>query len=573
MEDSEEHDYNQRLIKGIDLGCDSFVMDGKTAVTFLSTFITSHDKATYKNPIKPVIIVQDPFVVDDRDNLDIIRKHPVLLTEIPLVLILEIGTDQISLLTHRFVSSTEEAEDLILLDTFSMNNESFSLEENLFPDKTRNLNRKMYRLASFRIIPHFVYTPISGDQWMAKYKNQTVKINGMGGLIMVEFCRKHNCTWDIAIDQEGQWGMIFENGTGDGIIGTVYERRADVGVGSLLLWENAHWHLGFSSPIRKVGISCIAPRPHMIPSWQIIGFVFAVDVWIFVAVCIICCSAMYLFISHVDPGCEVKGVAWNALNVWAIVLFQAAEILHNSVSQSVLSIALLIFAINLGNIFAGKNASLRTFPPFEPPIDTLQDLAERDIIWIQTHEAWVHSLQNPFNAYLRKIKDNFRIHLMPEIKDIADEGRVAIGVSRLNYGYNMIGDFITDENVVLYRLMKEDLYHDYEVSMTTKTWPLREQLSDLILRIVESGVRSYQEPIVAQQIMNFGVQTTILHSRDREQIPPTPMNCNDMLGSFMLLGAGIVSAILVFIGELLMEYYKKRKLSGGANVFKISSLK
>ncbi|XP_058823632.1 uncharacterized protein LOC131684626 [Topomyia yanbarensis] len=554
--------YDSRLTIGIDLGCDSFIMDRETAVTFLDTFITSHDFARYKNPIKPIIILQDPSVTDARDNIDSIRKHSVLLFEIPRVLMLEFRSNQILLWTHRFVSFLEEAEELVLLDTYSLENGSFSSNADLFPDKSKNLNRKMYRLASFLLIPHFTFTPITGVPWMATYQNQTVKINGMGGLIMVEFCRKHNCTWDIQIDQIGQWGTLYENGTGDGIMGTVYERRADVGVGSLLLWENAYWHLGFTSPIRKVGISCIAPRPRMIPSWQTIGFVFDLEVWIAVLVCIVCCIATYAFISHANPICDARGVIWNAMNVWAIVLFQAANILHQSAAQGMLSIALVIFAINLGNIFAGKNASLRTFPLFEPPIDTLQELADRGITWVQTHEAWIHSLQTPYNVYLRKIRDNFEVHNFLEMKTLADEGRVAIGVSRLNYGHYLIGDFITEENIMLYRLMQGDLYHDYEVSMTTKTWPFREQLSDLILRIVESGIRSYQEPIVAQQTMNFRVQTKIYHSRDREQTPPTPMGCGDLLGAFMLLGGGIVCGMLAFLGEVLGKYWRQRKING-----------
>lgn len=68
----------------------------------------------------------------------------------------------------------------------------------------------------------------------------------------------------IISDQAGEWGIINDNWTGNGIIGAIAERRADVGVGSLLTWASVYRFLGFTSAIRKVGITCIAPKPRYV---------------------------------------------------------------------------------------------------------------------------------------------------------------------------------------------------------------------------------------------------------------------------------------------------------------------
>lgn len=112
---------------------------------------------------------------------------------------------------------------------------------------------------------------------------------------------------------------------------------------------------------------------------------------------------MYRLLTYANPfdDNEQRGVVWSMMNILAIFLFQAATILKRNVPECVLSVALFIFSINLGNIFVGKNASLRAFPLFETPIDTIEDIAERDMLWVQTHEAWVHSLLLTQNVSLQ----------------------------------------------------------------------------------------------------------------------------------------------------------------------------
>lgn len=37
-------------------------------------------------------------------------------------------------------------------------------------------------------------------------------------------------------DDDGEWGNIYENATGDGVLGAVAERRADIGFTALYSW-------------------------------------------------------------------------------------------------------------------------------------------------------------------------------------------------------------------------------------------------------------------------------------------------------------------------------------------------
>lgn len=43
-------------------------------------------------------------------------------------------------------------------------------------------------------------------------------------------------TIPVLTDDDGEWGAISDNMTGDGILGTLVERRADIGISALYSW-------------------------------------------------------------------------------------------------------------------------------------------------------------------------------------------------------------------------------------------------------------------------------------------------------------------------------------------------
>lgn len=77
-----------------------------------------------------------------------------------------------------------------------------------------------------------------------------MNIDGTESWVFLEFCKKHNCSLLISLgettliialrviltdcltfygkDEEGEWGEIYDNKTGNGILGAVAEKRAEV---------------------------------------------------------------------------------------------------------------------------------------------------------------------------------------------------------------------------------------------------------------------------------------------------------------------------------------------------------
>lgn len=97
------------------------------------------------------------------------------------------------------------------------------------------------------------------------------------------------------LDDIGEWGTILDNYTGDGVLGAVAERRADIGVGAFYLWylqiqskiilwskinlltitslmnvqfffrrHHEFLFLDFSAPISRSGVTNLCPKPRWI---------------------------------------------------------------------------------------------------------------------------------------------------------------------------------------------------------------------------------------------------------------------------------------------------------------------
>lgn len=66
---------------------------------------------------------------------------------------------------------------------------------------------------------------------------------------------------------------------------------------------------------------------------------------------------------------------------------------------------------------------------------------------------------------------------------------------RLNFitGSFAIGEYITEDVVEYLQLMHYDIYYEYSLAMTRKTWVLTPRLDELILDIVQSGMQKYWE--------------------------------------------------------------------------------
>ncbi|XP_055633900.1 uncharacterized protein LOC129774216 [Toxorhynchites rutilus septentrionalis] len=543
------------LFAGIDLGCTVFIIHQESTISFLDQFIVQHDEATYRNPDKTIILLMDGAQSEKQNLFDELRNHPNLIEVMNLLILRPTARmDTIDLLTHRFVGTAEDSSNVVLLDTFDIANKTFRYGRQLFPDKFSNLQGKSIRLATFNILPFVTLRKTDSSESsdpLVKSGDQMYEMSGINGLMMIEFCRRYNCSVELIIDEVSMWGRIEANKTGNGILGNLAERRADIGFGGMSSWYDALKFLSFSVPGERGGVTCLTPKPVLQPSWRIMLIAFSTHVWLSTIVVFFIILFLNLLMTRLKrTKINKQHFAHSCLNLLAIFILQPASLHRRNVSEVLLSVSLLLFAFNLGNIYSSKNASLRTVPLLGPSIDTIDDLAQSGLPWLQAHEAWAFSLLHSENPAIMKLVSKFQVHSPLDLREFADQGNVAFATARLKYGHLMLGEWITAENVRKYQLMKEDLYFEHEVSMATKTWPLMEQFNKLTMRTIEASIRYYQEQDVIYKHSDFYVQTVAINSHLQEPNAPCALDLTALLGGFFMLGPGMLVAMIVFIVEI-----------------------
>lgn len=66
-------------------------------------------------------------------------------------------------------------------------------------------------------------------------------------------------------------------------------------------------------------------------------------------------------------------------------------------------------------------------------------------------------------------------------------------VSNIFAGHYAVGSYINENALNYLQLMHNDIYFEYCVAMSYKTWPFKTKLDLFILHVAESGIQKYWE--------------------------------------------------------------------------------
>ncbi|XP_055633892.1 uncharacterized protein LOC129774209 [Toxorhynchites rutilus septentrionalis] len=231
------------------MGCNVFIVHQDSIISFMERFFEYHDEATFRDPNKTIVMLMDSSQSDEKYLLRELCEHPNLVEVLNLLMLKPTANMKyIELITHRFVGTAEESVDLLLLDVFDIANKTFRHGRQLFPDKITNLQGKVIRVAAFNVPPMVIMHQNYSSYPSVKSGNQMYEVYGSDGLLIKKFCRRYNCSVELILDEVNQWGTIYSNRTGNGVLGNLLNRRADIGFGGL-----SGWH----TPLNNVSITCI----------------------------------------------------------------------------------------------------------------------------------------------------------------------------------------------------------------------------------------------------------------------------------------------------------------------------
>lgn len=135
------------------------------------------------------------------------------------------------LITHKYIGDIHN--ETVLLDKWFSSNKSFIYNNNLYPDKITNQKGRALRVTTFTYPPYAI-----PSRFCLFLKRKLLKsgliigvLDGTEVRVTNLYAEIHNMTIEMVVDEADQWGTIYDNWTGIGIVGNVATDKGDVGLG------------------------------------------------------------------------------------------------------------------------------------------------------------------------------------------------------------------------------------------------------------------------------------------------------------------------------------------------------
>ncbi|XP_046960589.1 uncharacterized protein LOC124530459 [Vanessa cardui] len=553
------------MLNASEMGCSDYIVQINDPEIFMIAFEKVVHMGNVRRSDRKVIMlpVQNKHIASNNSDKNLINilsmKEVSFVANILLIVPSDSnsGCDTYDLITHKFVGPDDNNKP-VCLDKWNSCTSKFEKNANLFPHNMSNLYGKIVKVAGFTYTPYVLLdldstTPLGRD--------------GIEVRIVDEFCRWINCTVEIVRDDEHEWGEIYDNLTGVGVIGNVFEDRADLGITALYSWYEEYVVMDFSAPFLRTGITCVAPSPRLLASWEMPLLPFSLYMWI---------GLFFTFIYASLALIVAKGFVADDvfLTTFGIMITQSQPESGFS-SWRIRSVVgwMMMTGLVLDNAYGGGLASTFTVPKYEPTIDTIQDIVDRKLTWGATHDAWIFSLILSQEPLIRNLLSLFRTYPAEELNRRSFTRNMAFSIEKLPAENFAIGNYITKEALLDLTIMIEEFYAEQCVVMMRKSSMYTNKLSDLIGRLHETGLLLAWETQIALRYLDYKVQLEVKLSRSKRDVENVePLALRHVEGVFIIYAIGIILSFLTFVVEIFIHRKKTKKLRRNSGPLRLISL-
>ncbi|XP_050669006.1 glutamate receptor ionotropic, delta-2-like [Leptidea sinapis] len=545
-------DFFSSILDASETGCSDYIVGIREPQRFMKAFDKVVHIGNTRRSDRKLIFFPHLFALDGKDDrqkfLDVLKmKESKYIANILIVLpsVKTKDCDIYELFTHKFVGLVHD--QAIQLDIWNSCSAKFEKNADLFPIDISNLRGKVVRVSCFTYKP-YVLLDLDSD----------LVPNGRTGVEMKlvdEFCRWVNCTVELVRADEEEWGIVYENFTGLGVLGNLVEDDADIGITALYSWYEAYLYMDFSIPCIRTAITCIAPSPRLLASWTMPLLPFTIYMWIGLIFAFLYAS-LALFIAQ---GFSANNIFFTTFGIM-ITQSQSESSLKSWRIRSIVG-WMMLTGLVLDNAYSGGLASTFTVPKYESSIDTIQDMVDRRLEWGATHDAWIFSLLSSQDPMIKKLIQQFRTYDFETLKKKSFTRELAFSIEKLPAGYFAIGEYVSEQAVRDLSIMLEDFYYEQCIVMARKSSPYTSKLNDHIGRLHESGLLLAWETQIAMQHLNYAVQLGVKLSRSKHDVESVEaLSLRQVVGIFIIYGISATFSILTFCGEIIVVRNQKKTI-------------
>ncbi|XP_017955428.2 uncharacterized protein LOC108650710 [Drosophila navojoa] len=427
-----------------------------------------------------------------------------------------------------------------------------------FSSKMKNLQGREVVLGLFNYEPFMLLSYEKQPAMFDRASNKTVAhADGTEVRVILTFCEIYNCTLQIDTSEKSEWGDLYPNGTGVGLMGMVVDRTIDYAIGGLFMWYEVYKQMDMTSFLGRSGITCLVPAPRRIINWALPLQPFQAKLWLCVVLCLFLeCLALagthHCEFSASEPRWR-KSLRFAYVSTLKLFVNQSTHYVAKSYALRTVLLASYMIDIILTTVYGGGLASILTLPKLEEAADSRQRLYEHKMTWTGTSYAWITTIDvnNDDDPVLLGILEHYRVN--DAVTMAAKSRTVEMGfvVERMLFGHVANAELIPDNALPRLKLMVDDLYFSYTNAYVPRLWPFCGIHNDFTLAWHSSGFDKYWEWKIVADYMNAHRQNRIVSSkRPNFDIGPVKLGIENFIGLVMLWCFGMSCSVVGFLLEL-----------------------
>ncbi|XP_064545280.1 uncharacterized protein Ir76a [Drosophila montana] len=428
-------------------------------------------------------------------------------------------------------------------------------------EKMRNLEGREIILGLFNYEPFMLLDYLKQPALYDRASNRAEAFaDGTEVRVVRTFCELYNCTVQLDTTEKSEWGDIYANATGFGLMGMVMERTIDYGIGGMYVWYDAYQQMDMTHFLGRSGVTCLVPAPHRMINWALPLRPFQGTLWLCVLFCLILECLALAGTRQCEPPPKTNAIQsrwrqslrFGCVSTLKLFVNQSTNYVATSYSLRTVLLASYMIDIILTTVYGGGLAAILTLPKLEEAADSRQRLYEHKLIWTATSHAWIATIDaENVDPVLLGLMENYRVNDAATMAAKSRTEQMGFVVERMQFGHLANAEMIPDDALPRLKLMVDDIYFAYTAAYVPRLWPLSSIHNDFILAWHSSGFDKYWEWRIAAEYMNSHRQNRIVASqRPNLDIGPVELGIDNFIGLVLLWCFGMTCSLLAFVGEL-----------------------
>ncbi|XP_060070631.1 glutamate receptor ionotropic, kainate 1-like [Ylistrum balloti] len=377
-----------------------------------------------------------------------------------------------------------------------------------------------------------------------------------------------NFTYRLTMPADGAWGMEFENGSFNGLVGQMQRNEVDLTVAPMSIQTNREAVMDFSYPYYFEPTIMLLKKPD--PSetkWRTLIDPFTTTVLICIGISLPTMSFVMCMLEYLSPyyrgipdRASMRGLHHFSDSFWYLygaLLTQGGEHMSDAVSGRTLLSFWWLFCIAMMATYSGNLIAFLTVSKERLPFDTISGMIKQDIYKWGTigGTAFIDIFRASEQHEFQQVWNGIVSYNQSDRNVLSPDPEVHIS-KVLSGNYVFLADKTYSElrmrgrkECDLVMTKEEFLPFQYAVGLPNNS-PYTKLFADAVLTIHESGL------LEIWKLKNWPKRSTCFSSMVPEA---TIVTLIDIQSAFYLIGIGIVIGGTVLLCECGYSYWERHK--------------